>query len=310
MLKQADIRLSRLLPGIIFLVVHVTASAQADTAMLNMANGKLEVQFDPTPTAALRKSILDRITLSAKAVATYYGRYPVDSVEIWVNFHEGRGINSGHAYGSPAPHITISVGRSSTEQDFSEDWVTTHEMVHLAFPSVPEQHHWIEEGLATYIEPIARAQIGELTPEKVWGDMVEGMPNGMPRAGDRGLDFTHTWGRTYWGGALFCLLADIEIRKRTETKRGLEDGMRGILKAGGSIASEWTLAQALETADHAAGVSVLQELYSKMRSSPMAPNLETLWDDLGVKIRDGRVEFNNSAPLAQIRKTITQRIDR
>ena len=82
MLKQADIRLSRLLPGIIFLVVHVTASAQADTAMLNMANGKLEVQFDPTPTAALRKSILDRITLSAKAVATYYGRYPVDSVEI------------------------------------------------------------------------------------------------------------------------------------------------------------------------------------------------------------------------------------
>lgn len=39
----------------------------------------------------------------------------------------------------------------------------THEMVHLAFPSVPDQHHWIEEGLATYVEPIARARASEIS---------------------------------------------------------------------------------------------------------------------------------------------------
>ena len=76
------------------------------------------------------------------------------------------------------------------------------------------EHHWIEEGLATYVEPIARAQAGQFSVKLVWRDLVVGLPRGLPQPGDRGLDFTPTWGRTYWGGALFCLLADIEIRKR------------------------------------------------------------------------------------------------
>ena len=58
------------------------------------------------------------------------------------------------------------------------------------------------------------------------------MPKGLPAAGDRGLDYTPTWGRTYWGGALFCLLADIDIRKRTSNRFGLQDALRAIVAAG------------------------------------------------------------------------------
>ena len=43
----------------------------------------------------------------------------------------------------------------------------THEMVHLAFPSVDDKHHWIEEGIATYVEPIARIQAGNLKAEQM-----------------------------------------------------------------------------------------------------------------------------------------------
>ena len=43
--------------------------------------------------------------------------------------------------------------------------------------------------------------------------MVRDMPKGLPQAGDEGLDNTDTWGRKYWGGAMFCLFADVEIRK-------------------------------------------------------------------------------------------------
>jgi hypothetical protein len=177
-------------------------------------------------------------------------------------------------------------------------------MVHLAFPSVPQDHHWIEEGLATYVEPIARARAGNLTPEKIWSDMVEGMPKGLPKAGDRGLDHTHTWGRTYWGGALFCLVADVEIRKRTSNLIGLEDGLRGILKSGGSIEVEWPLVRALQTADHATGVPVLEEMYEKMKATPVAPDLEELWKDLGIKYDGDKVSFDDSAPFAAVRKAI------
>ena len=136
--------------------------------------------------------------------------------------------------------------------------------------------------------------------------MVDGMPNGLPEPGDRGLDFTHTWGRTYWGGALFCLLADVEIRKRTENRRGLEHALRGILSAGGSIESEWALSRALATADRAAGVTVLEDLYANMRAAPAAPDLDRLWHELGVERRAGTLVFDDSAPLAAIREAITR----
>ena len=61
--------------------------------------------------------------------------------------------------------------------------------------------------------------------------MVDGMPQGLPAAGDQGLDNTHIWGRTYRGGAMFCLLADIEIRKQTGNAKGLLDALRAINRA-------------------------------------------------------------------------------
>ena len=57
----------------------------------------------------------------------------------------------------------------TTSAQFDDDWIITHEMVHLAFPSVAEKHHWIEEGLATYVEPVARARVGQLIARKDLG---------------------------------------------------------------------------------------------------------------------------------------------
>ena len=129
-----------------------------------------------------------------------------------------------------APLHKVLVGQHTTEDDLKRDWVMTHEMVHLAFPSVAEEHHWIEEGIATLCRPIARVEAGNLEPRNVWHDLVEGLPKGLPQAGDQGLDHTHTWGRTYWGGALLYL-ADIEIRQRTNNRYGLQDALRAILAA-------------------------------------------------------------------------------
>src|SRR5260370_685962 len=136
-------------------------------------------------------------------------------------------------------------------------------MVHVALPQLSGEHVWLEEGLATYIEPIARAQAGLVPSEYVWRRFLWGMPHGLPQAGDLGLDHTHTWGRTYWGGALFCLLADIQIRTRTENHHSLQDVLRAIVEAGGNNEVQWPLAQLLRVAAEAAGTPVLSELYTQ-----------------------------------------------
>ncbi len=255
--------------------------------------------------AALLTVLVARGLRASDDEHVYYQKFPVNNVRIYIRLFDGRGVRGGFTKGWNGASIRIAVGTRNSASDFADDWELTHEMVHLAFPSVAEAHHWIEEGSATYVEPIARARAGNLTPEKVWGDLVDGLPKGEPEAGDRGLDYTPTWGRTYWGGALFCLLADIEIRKRTGNRQGLEDALRAVLAAGGTIETEWPLTKALRIGDDGTGVQVLTELYEKMKASPSPVDLEALWKELGVERKQGEIRFKDSAPLARIRRAIT-----
>ena len=182
----------------------------------------------------------------------------------------------------------------------------THELVHTAFPTQPDDQHWIEEGLATYIEPIARVQAGELPAKQIWSDMLDGMPKGEPQPGDEGLDRTHTWGRTYWGGALFCLMADVQIRVATHNRKGLQDALRAIVAAGGTIDHDWPLTRSLQIGDTATGTRVLAEQYRSWSTSPVPVDLEKLWQQLGIQRSGEQVELSAVAPYANIREAITK----
>ncbi len=177
-------------------------------------------------------------------------------------------------------------------------------MVHWAFPSVSRRHHWIEEGSATYIEPIARGLVHNLTPQRIWGDMLRDMHQGVPRPDEQGLDNTESWASTYWGGALFCLLADVQIRKQTQNRKGLQDAFRAINQAGGDISVEWPLQKALEIGDRATDGSTLQDLYQQMGLHYKQIDLPSLWQQLGVASNSDGIHFDDSAPLAAVRRSI------
>jgi hypothetical protein len=281
---------------------------------LQIGGSTIDVTFGPGSLDLPKANILDWVTNAGQAVAEYFGKFPVSHARILVRPVEGRsGVFNGTTWGNlrgRGPFTRISIGQLTDQQDLDTDWMMTHEMVHMAFPNVVGQgreHHWIEEGMATYIEPIARAQIGRLKVDQVWGDMARYMPQGLPREGDQGLDHTHTWGRTYWGGALFWLLADVEIRERTHNRKGLEDAMRGILDAGGNIEQDWPIERVLETGDRATGTTVLMDLYNQMKATPVETDLAALWTRLGIEVNGHAVKYNDHAPLAKIRKAITAR---
>ncbi len=287
------------------LEIHDVASSAMPGFRMTIGGSVIDVDFAPgvleTPLAAVHQWI----SASACAVTTYYGRFPVKRLHLLIVPVEGqRGVLSGNTQGYGGASTKIFVGQLATEEDLMRDWVMTHEMVHLAFPSVADEHHWIEEGIATYVEPIARVEAGNLEPRNVWHDLVEGLPRGLPQAGDQGLDRTHTWGRTYWGGALFCTLADVRIRQLTSSRHGLQDALRAILAAGGNMETSWPLERALMVGDKATGVSVLTELYQQMKAKAVQCDLARLWDNLGIE-PFGEISFNDRAPLAAVRRAIT-----
>jgi len=277
----------------------------ADPAQrLDLGGASLEVYISSDNFVPGNSALLDWVRRSARAVMAYFGRFPVERARLYITVTDRGRVSHGVTYGEGGAHITISVGRNATIDDLYRDWELTHEMVHLGFPSVNRSHHWIEEGIATYVEPIARAAIGVLTAEEVWGEMRRDMPQGLPQAGDQGLDRTHTWGRTYWGGALFCLSADVEIRRRTGNAKGLQDALQAINHAGGTIEAEWPLQRPLRIGDEVTQGRTLTELYRKMASQPVAVDLDKLWEQLGVGENGGRTILDDRAPLARTRKAI------
>ncbi|WP_109489198.1 hypothetical protein [Occallatibacter savannae] len=276
--------------------------------VLKAAGATLQVDFAAGALDLSQDSVLAHVQRAADAVAAYYGRFPVSRDRILiVPDADGHGIGHGTTWGDMAgyPAMTrIHIGQHATEQDLKEDWMMTHELVHTGFPSLPDDQHWMEEGLATYVEPLARVMTGELTAKQVWHDMVRDMHQGEPQTGDAGIDHTHTWGRTYWGGALFCLVADVAIRRETHNRKGLRDALRAIVEHGGSIDQNWDLPKALAIGDTATGTHVLSEQYAKWKDAPVTVDLPRLWSELGVKPNGDEIEFVKDAPLAQVREAI------
>lgn len=253
--------------------------------------------------------IVSRVELAAHAVALYYGHFPVSKARILIIPVRGEeGVLQGTTWGngeSFRAFTRLRIGEHTRHNDLEADWVITHELVHMALSSLPDSQHWLEEGLATYVEPIARVQDAELRPEQVWGDMMRGLPQGEPASGDGGMDHTATWGRTYWGGALFCLLADIEIRKQTHNHYGLQDALQAIVRGGATIDTEWPIEHVFILGDQGTGTRVLETMYQQWRDAPVSIDLNLLWGQLGVRREDGQIIFDNHAPLALIRTSIT-----
>jgi len=272
---------------------------------IDVGGGTLQVAFAPGALDLSQRTVLDWVRRSVSAVAGYYGKLPDPHSRLLIVPIDGKGVRGGTTFGYNGAASRILIGRESTEQSLARDWVLVHELVHHGMPNLADEHHWMEEGLATYVEPIARAQTGELTAQTVWGDLVEGLPKGLPREGDRGLDRTPTWGRTYWGGALFYLLADVDIRRRTSNARGLQDSLRELVAAGGNISESWPVERVIATADRGSGTHAIKELYDRMKETPVPVDLPALWRELGVSVADGQVKLDDTAPLAAIRRAIT-----
>jgi hypothetical protein len=284
----------------------------AATRELKIGGAVLQVDFAAGQFDLGNDAILQHIQTAADAVAMYYGQFPVKRARVLVVPVDGRGGVQGTTWGDMHgwPGFTrLRIGQNITAAELADDWTTTHELVHMAFPSLPDEQHWMEEGLATYIEPIARVETGELKAQKIWQDMVRDMPKGEPAEGDRGMDRTHTWGRTYWGGALFCLVADVEIRRETKNRKGLQDALRAVVEQGGTIDQEWDLARALAIGDRATGTDVLTKMYSTWKDSPSPVDLEKLWSELGIRTKAGGVEFV-PAPLSDVREAIAKEADK
>src|ERR1700756_421390 len=138
----------RLLIPVFFLLLFVPAScvpADEMTSTILVGSSRIDVHIESGPMQLSNQEVMQWVRMAADSVATYYERFPVPAVALRIIPTDGRGVRGGQTFGAKGGgRISIHVGKETTLRGLNSDWMLTHEMVHLSFPSMADEHHWIE----------------------------------------------------------------------------------------------------------------------------------------------------------------------
>jgi hypothetical protein len=243
---------------------------------------------------------------AAGCVAGLFGRFPVDATVFVVPARGGDGVVFGRVFSLAGASVVLLFGTDAKPASMHTDWVAVHELFHLGTPSFVGEAHWLEEGLATYYEPILRQRAGWIPAADLWSHFAGAMPRGLRKAGDpASLDDRDDIDSTYWGGALFALLADVRIRKATGGAHSLDDVLRAALAELGDATHAARLEDFVRVGDAATGTHVLADLVAHDAVAGEPIDLAGLWRELGVvEVPGGGVVLKDDAPQVQVRRGI------
>jgi hypothetical protein len=265
----------------------------------------LEVVLLDGPLSAGKDALMRYIEDSVRAVSSFYQGFPVARAMVVVIPESARsGVLFGKVLPESSPAIALLVGQHTKVADLDRDWILVHELYHLGFPSFQGEGKWLDEGLATYYEPIIRTRAGLRTEASLWEEFLDAMPQGLGAVGRDGLENAQSFRGIYWGGAIVSLLADVEIRRRSGGKQGLENGLLALLDNDGHASEVWALQDAIGVVDRTVGAPVLGELAARYAARGHPLELDRLFSDLGVRRTPTGVKLDDTAPLAGVRRAI------
>lgn len=241
--------------------------------------------------------IEDWVHASALANADLWRGFPVAHSMVVILPTPGRSnVPFGRVISIGGVLVLVLVGSEIEPRALYDEWVLVHEFIHLGTPFIRDTGAWLNEGIATYLEPIIRYRAGWRSAESVWEEWLGWMGRGVPPM-SRGLSS----GSPYWGGALYSLMADIELRRLTDGRLGFEDSLRTILTEMGDIAVIGRTRPALALADRNNPEPVLTRLAeTHLDGAPV--DLDALFAALGVRNAGGSIEFDDEAPMAEVRR--------
>jgi predicted metalloprotease with PDZ domain len=273
---------------------------------VQVTGAALDVTLLGAPLAMGDEATLSWLRDSASCVARLFGRFPVDASVFVLPVRGADEVVFGRVMSLAGASVALLFGTETRAETAHQDWVVVHELFHLGTPSFVGEGHWLEEGLATYYEPILRERAGWISERDLWRHFAREMPRGLRKPEQAAsLEEREDIDSTYWGGALFALLADVRIRQATGGARSLDDAMRAALAQEGDATHSVRVADFLSVGDQATGGRVLADLYAHFALAGEAVDLGALWKSLGVGLSEGETTLRSDAALVPVRRGIT-----
>ena len=273
---------------------------------LSACGGDIAIVFADGAPGLDRERVMEWIRKSAEAVSRYFGQFPVRQVGLLVIADDSTAISGGTTYGISHSAISIHVGRRANETAFRDDWILVHEMTHLACRPCRGKATGCSKAMRRMWSRSHARRPGRST--RAWSG--DGRSRACPKASRRpGIRDSTTPAR---GVAPTGVARPFGSRRtsgfwRRRTARWVHRmHYVAINRRSGGNTADWTVDQVMAAGDAATKTHVLSSLYAAMRSSPAPVDVANLFRQLGVEERDGAIEYSDDAPLASIRRRITE----
>ncbi len=220
------------------------AIGNVDTEEIEAAGARIRLHLLEPETFQSRALLLEHAATSAQTVATLFGRFPSDTLDVCVVPSPGNATHDAIRFGllgtgGANPSATLFVRPNADAAAFARGWVAVHEFSHLALPEVPRRDRWLSEGVTTYHQEILPVRANRRPPREGWRRLFEGFSHGRERGTGRTLadesrDMfqTRAFQRVYWAGAALALMIDVELRRQSEGRHSLPSALR-------TLSGEW-----------------------------------------------------------------------
>jgi hypothetical protein len=280
----------------------------------DVAGARFQVAMLPGTTKSTPEGVRRWLSSAGEAVALVSGRFPVDALQALVLPVASRGepVPFGLVVRGGGPTAMLLLNEDAPDRDLVGEWVAVHEMSHLLLPGVGSRDAWLSEGLATYYQNLLRARGRLRSVDEAWDEMLDGFARGQRRArteslleASAGMHENGSYVRVYWGGAAFWFALDVAMRLESGGARSLDDLVAAARRAF-PIDAQVTAEALLDVMDGAAGAPIAHRLFDERVAAAGFPSLGPELHALGVLAEGGVVTTTDEAPLAHIRRALTE----
>jgi len=310
---------------------RLTASPQSGTgialfgrfesSITTVAGADLRIELPRATMDYDTQAMLDWIRDTAGNIALVYGRFPNPAARIiilpaarlpWRDDPPG-GVIFGRVVRDGGETVELLIDPHQPMASFYADWTATHELSHLLLPYLRSQQRWVSEGFAQYYQNILLARAGRYTEEYAWQKLHDGLQRGRasvpqmsPNQATSG-DERSSRMKIYWSGAAMALMADVELRRRSQGSESLDTVLDQLQRCCLPSGSGWSGRELFTRLDSFLEEPLFMDLYRRYADTPGFPDVLPVLERLGVVVERGEVRFRSDAELAEIRASLTAR---
>jgi len=297
----------------------VAIFGQFESSIVTVAGVQLRIDLLRTREKVALAPTVEWVREAAQNITMVYGRFPNPAARVVVfpmassPWRSDSPVYFGRVVRDGGETVELLIDPSKPKEAFLADWTATHELSHLMLPFLRREQRWLSEGFAQYYQNLLLARAGRYSQRDAWQRLYDGFERGRasaPRLSPNqatGGGERNTRMKIYWSGAALALMADVELRRRSNGAESLDDVLSRFQACCLPSQRAWSGKDLFAAFDSLLDEPVFAGLYRQYADTAGFPDVRQLLLRLGVTVSNGEVHLESDAELAEIRAALTAR---